>query len=427
MSQDHLPPQQHTVVIESLTTRGEGHVCLAEQQALSVPFTLPGEKVILEERFKTRTAKWGKALEVLEASPDRVSPQCQHFGTCGGCLLQHFSPALYQDYKKGLVTKALMAQGLDASLVQAPLIVGAGQRRRIDFMARKWDGEIKMGFHEAESKKPFNVEHCPLVHPDIPPLFAPLRQVVTPFLEQERLIHFFITRAQNGLDILLAGFKEPLSQVQEDSLIALAKAHNVIRLAYKVKKREKILHFTKTPTVRFGNHDVEVTAFGFLQATEASDKIFAQFLEKHLCSPDPQKIIDLFCGRGTLSLALTQMGHKVVGVECDGQALSALQKVPEPLLDIQERNLFESPLTSQELNGADAVVMNPPRAGAEKQTHELARSGVKRVVYISCNAESFARDCKHLVDNGFQIREIVPVDQFMWTPHIEVMAYLERS
>ncbi len=423
MSQEENP--KHSVIIEFLTKRGEGVACV-EGRELIVPFALSGERVTIEERFKTRKIKWGKLLEIHESSPDRIPAVCEHFGTCGGCLLQHFSATLYKDYKKNLILEALRVQGLDTSLIQNPIIVGAGQRRRIDFMARKWDGEVKMGFHEAESKKPFNVQSCPLVHPDIPPLFEPLRQVVTPFLEQERLIHFFITRAQNGLDVLLAGFKEPLNTDQEQSLIDLAKAHGIIRLAYKVKKRETVLHFMETPTVRFGNHDVEVTAFGFLQATEASDKIFADFLEKHLGDSEPLNIIDLFCGRGTLSLALTKRGHRVKGIECDGQALKALQKVPEPLLEIEERNLFESPLLAEEFDSADVVVMNPPRAGADIQTQELAKSSCKKLIYISCNPESFARDCHHLLENGFQLREIIPVDQFMWTPHIEVMAYLER-
>lgn len=425
MSESQNPSS--TVTINALTKRGEGIASL-EGADLVVPFTLPHEIVEIEERFKTRTSKWGKLLAIKESSPERIKAPCPHFGSCGGCLLQHFSPKSYESYKKSLVTNALESHGIETSLVSDPIIVGAGQRRRIDFMARKWDGDVKMGFHEAESKKPFNIRTCSLIHPDILPLFEPLREVITPFLEHEKLIHFFVTRAQNGLDVLLAGFKEPLGETHEEALISLAKDLGIIRLAYKVKKREKILHFTDTPTVRFGNHDVEVTAFGFLQATEASDKIFAQFLEKHLPfkSASNTSLVDLFCGRGTLSLALTKIGYSVTGIECDGQALRALQKVEEPLLTIQERNLFETPLTSNEFEGIDAVVMNPPRAGAETQTHEIAYSSVKKLVYISCNAESFARDCHYLMEHGFKLREIIPVDQFMWTPHIEIMAYLER-
>ena len=412
-----------TVTIHSLTKRGEGLASVGDKE-LVVPFTLPQEVVEIEERFKTRTLKWGKILNIQKPSPERVAPPCPHFGICGGCLLQHFSPKVYQSYKKALVTNALKIYDIDISLVDEPIIVGAGQRRRIDFMARKWDGDVKMGFHEAEIKKPFNLHTCSLIHPDILPLFEPLREVITPFLEREKLIHFFVTRAQNGLDVLLAGFKEPLSAEYEGALINLAKGLGIIRLAYKVKKREKILHFQETPTVRFGNHDVEVTAFGFLQATEASDQIFARFLEKHLpFDKTPLSIVDLFCGRGTLSLALTKLGHRVTGIECDGQALRALQKVEEPLLTIQERNLFELPLKSEEFKAVDAIVMNPPRAGAEKQASEIAVSSMNNLVYISCNAESFARDCALLMDHGFQLREIIPVDQFMWTPHIEIMAY----
>ena len=393
-----------------------------------MPFALAGETVVIEEKYKTKHKKWGKLIAVEEKSPNRKDPECSHFTTCGGCLLQHFDDSSYKDFKLNLVKNALIDAKIDDIEISDPIIVGKGQRRRIDFMARKWDGEIRMGFHEAESKKPFNIKECPLVHQDIPPLFQPLRQVIAPIIENhERLVHFFITKADNGIDVLLAGFKQPLPAESEQELINLAKEHGVIRLAYKVKKREKVLHQTAIPTVRFGDHDVEVTAFGFLQATSASDQIFAEFLNRHLNSEKPQNIVDLFCGRGTLSLALTKNGHSVTGFECDGQALSALRKIKDENLQVFDRNLFEEPLTADELNEFDTVVMNPPRAGAATQTLEIAKSNVKNLVYISCNPQSFARDLQVLLENGFKVQELTPLDQFMWTPHIEVMAFLTRE
>jgi 23S rRNA (uracil1939-C5)-methyltransferase len=413
-----------TVKIEALNSRGIG-LAVVEGRTLEIPFTLPGETVEIDIRRKTKNQKTGFPRAVISPSPDRVLPPCPHFTQCGGCLLQHLSPKAYQDFKQQKVIDALKSYGLEAA-VQPALILGPGLRRRIDFQARLWDDEVQMGYHEAESKKPFNVMRCPLVHPDIEALFAPLRALVKPMLEQERLIHFFVTQAENGIDILLAGFKTPLSSTIELSLTEFAKTHKVIRLAYKVKRHEKILYSKAHPTVRFGNHDVAVSAFGFLQATKASDHHFSHFLDTHLPAR-PLKIADLFCGRGTLSLALTQRGHQVAGFECDGHALSALKDVAEPALTVHERDLFDQPLSTAELNAFDAVVMNPPRAGAEAQAHELATAEIQHLIYISCNPESFARDCRILTDGGFTLEHVLPLDQFMWSGHIEVLSVLRRK
>ncbi len=431
-----------TVTITDTTDRGEGLAQLSEirdhpvvdaafaklrnQTTITVPFTLPGEHVEIEVRHKSRFELVGRAIKVISPSVNRQEAKCEHFETCGGCLLQHLNDNTYSDFKKNIVTNAFQKHGLDTSIVDEPIIIGAGQRRRIDFMARKWDGEVKMGFHEAFSKKPFNVKTCPLIHPNMPQVFKDLRAILTPLLERERIIHVFMTQAQNGLDILLAGFKQPLPGEAIMSLKAFAETHDLVNISYKVKKKEISIHRIDQPTVRFGEHDVPVTAFGFLQATEQSDKIFGNFLTQHVNSSSKMKIADLFCGRGTLSLNLTKLGNDVHGYECDGQALNALKTVDEPLLTVYERNLFDMPLASDQLSNYDAVVMNPPRAGAESQTPLLAKSSVSKCVYISCNADTFARDAKILLDHGFAMKTVVPVDQFMWTPHIEIMAYFER-
>lgn len=432
-----------TVTIQGLTPRGDGYASLKDiedhplvagsfsklknQDTITVPFALPGERVTINVRSKSRFELVGHLVEVLEPSLDRINAPCEHFRTCGGCNLQHYSSRSYKTFKANLVKQAFAKNDLDPSLIADPIIIGPGNRRRIDFMARKWDGQIKMGFHEAFSKKPFNVLSCPLIHPDMPKIFSDLREVLIPLLDLERIIHVFMTRAQNGLDILLAGFKSPLPDQSLKTLTTFAKNHELIKLSYKVKKKEICLYKKETPSVRFGKHDVPVTAFGFLQATAQSDTIFSDFLNQYLESKSPLKIADLFCGRGTLSLNLTQQGHIVHGFECDGQALEALKSVSEPNLSVHTRNLFESPLDSSELSSFDAIVMNPPRAGAESQTVAITNSQVSKLIYISCNADSFARDAKELISKGFGLKTVVPVDQFMWTPHIEVMAYFERS
>jgi 23S rRNA (uracil1939-C5)-methyltransferase len=202
-----------TVKIEALNSRGVG-LTVVEGRTLEIPFTLPGETVEIDIRRKTKTQKAGFSRAILSSSPDRTLPPCPHFTQCGGCLLQHLSPEAYQAFKHQKVIHALKGYGLDIA-VHPPIILGAGLRRRIDFQARLWDDEIQMGYHEAESKKPFNVIKCPLVHRDIEALFVPLRALTKPMLEQERLIHFFVTQAENGIDILLAGFKNPLSPALE--------------------------------------------------------------------------------------------------------------------------------------------------------------------------------------------------------------------
>ena len=441
----HYLETHHTqkVTIEKLNDRGDGlallesvkehpvvaDACdkLKDKQYLRVPFTLPGEVVEISIRHKSRFELVGKLESVIEPSKDRVDAPCPHYETCGGCSLQHMSETAYTDFKRNLVQKAFVHHSLEPSMISDPIIIGAGKRRRIDFMARKWDGEAKMGFHEALSKKPFNVKACPLVDSEIPKLFSDLRECLVPLLEQEKVIHIFITKAQNGIDMLLAGFKNAISSHNINDLKAFAEKHQLAKLSYKVKKREHAIFDRVPPTVRFGEHDVPVTAFGFLQATQDSDEIFGSYLKENMDQNTPLKVVDLFCGRGTLSLNITKLGHHVKGYECDGQALSALRTVQDPNLTVFDRNLFESPLTHEELNEFDAVVMNPPRAGAEAQTKEIAKSNCRQLIYISCNADSFARDTKMLLDSGFTLKNVTPVDQFTWTPHIEIMAYFERA
>lgn len=414
--------------IKDLSCQGEG---LAETKEpslphfLSIPFTLPGEEVDIHPFFKRRHEVAGKALQILNPSPERQKPLCSHYGTCGGCRLQHLTPLAYQRFKKTLVEQALSQYDLEASSVVDPILIGPQARRRIDLKAHRKEDSVILGFHDIYTRRLFNIKTCPVVHPDIEALFEPLRQVCEKLLHPHEMTHIFITRAANGLDVLLAGFKRPLSLLERQDLHIFGQDHNLLRLAYKVKRRQEIILEKEPPVILLGDHNVTISPYGFLQATEQTDQIFADFVQSNVL-PTAQRVADLFCGRGTLSLALTQKGVFVTGFESDPHALHALSEVKDPRLSLVERNLFDTPLSKAELETYDMVVMNPPRSGAESQSSHLKETTLPRILYISCSATSFARDCSILREGGYRLTKVIPVDQFLWTPHIELMAVLEK-
>lgn len=433
--------------IDRVNTTGFGEAHLDTQDLKStsnlveIPFTHAGEEVLAELYYLKRKIKRGEPKVIKKASPHRSEPQCPHYGTCGGCRLQHFDATSYEAFKRNLLKDAFAEHNLTVPQEIPITFVGAGARRRIDFMARYVGDEICMGFHEMRSKRPFNTRSCPLLTPKLEALFAPLRDLMPALLRQEKLVHIFATDTLSGIDLLLAGFKEPLTPDDQNRLTQFAQEHHLARLTLKVKKRAHVLFEAAQPVVQFGQHKIPVDPFSFLQSTAQSDQIFATFLKKQFSDlPKGAPIADLFCGRGTLSLPLYDLGFKVEGYETDRHALKALGSLglssssnpfedtrTSNTLNAQERNLFEDPLNAQELSQFAGAVMNPPRAGAQAQTEMIAKSSLKRLVYISCGPSGFARDLKVLLEAGFELEALELLDQFHWSPHLEVMAALKRA
>lgn len=413
-----------TLTIDRLNERGLG-VGTTDDQSVLVPFTLPKEEVEVEVIHPKRREPWGKLLNISKPSPHRNTPACAHFGQCGGCLLQHLQLEDYQNFKINNLKTILKEHGLDTNVPGEQHFIGPRQRRRIDISGRMTEEGLVLGFHNINSKRPFTVKECAVLHPDIETLFEPLRQLLETLLVVPEKIHVFFTVADNGVDLMLAGLKRTFNEEQIAQLVQFAKDHDIVRLVFKAKKRVT-LYEKEAPHIHFGGYPVDVASNAFLQASQAADHILAKLVLQYIPA-HVTKIADLFCGRGTLSLPLIQAGYHVDGYECDDHALEALDKTGAPNLRTFSRNLFEDPLTGEALGQYDLVVLDPPRSGIKDQVKALGEARIPRLIYVSCGPESFARDGGILQKQGYTLTSLHLVDQFIWTPHLEVVGVFDLA
>lgn len=410
--------------ITELGHQGDGLARTADG-VVAVPYCLPGEKV--KVALSTDSKKEATLLEVVETSPHRVTAPCSYFGVCGGCALQHLDLETYGQFKCQKILGALNQQGLSAQ-INEPIFFPSKTRRRVGLKAQKAGGKVEVGYHQRSSHRIVDVLSCPLVVPTIEEFFKPLKEFLHKFLSEKEKVEIFITKTDGGLDVGFQ-FKKRinLSLTQRENLIEFSKVNNLARLSLLHENDSETIVCFEAPTVSFDGVSVAVGAKSFLQVSSEVDDVLAELLLSSL-PENFKRAADLFCGRGTLSLPLSNRG-KVDGFEMDKDALKALQdaakKSGRPINTV-ERNLFSEPLLVNELNKYDVIVLDPPRVGAHAQAKELAKSQIPLVFMVSCNAASFARDAKILIDGGYELGPITPIDQFLWSPHIEMTALFRR-
>lgn len=401
--------------VRRLGAQGDG---VAEGPAgpVFMPYVLPGETV--------RGALEGERLvvaEILAPSADRVAPACAHFGRCGGCLLQHWSLEPYFEWKRALVVEALRREGLDAEV--APLIDAHGDgRRRVIFHARQYGPRTVVGFAERKSHAMVALESCPVLAPGLDRALPAARAVAEVLAPLKKPLDLQVIATDTGLDMDVRG-SGPLPPALLMDVAALADRFNLARLT---RHGELVLQRV-APVLAMGAARVELPPAAFLQATRAGEELLSQAV---LAATEGAKhVADLFAGVGTFALRLAARG-RVFAAESHAPALAALLKAAHaPGLKAvkgEARDLFRRPLMAQELAAFDAVVIDPPRQGAEAQARELAAAKVERLVYVSCNAATFARDARLLVDGGWRLGGVTPVDQFRYSPHVELVATFSR-
>ncbi len=336
-------------------------------------------------------------------------------------MLQHLAPVAYAEFKKALVVDALEQAGLGDIHVADPILIPAHHRRRCNLKAELVQGRGLLGYYESKSHNIVDISCCPLVVPEIEALFNPLRQCLKQILKHKQTVDLFIVHSDAGIDLVLEGLKS-LTFEQTECLVELARTHDLARVSLKSKDdMEPVITF-RTPFITYGNVPVECDGAGFMQASKLSDEILTGFVLKAL-PQGVKRAVDLFCGRGTFTLPLS--AHvKVDAFELDSQSLSALDKAKNKHnkpINTAMRNLFENPLCPKELDRYDFAVINPPRAGAIRQSRNLAQSKLPVVVMVSCDPITFARDAKILIQGGYHISTVIPVDQFLWSKHAEVV------
>ncbi|GLR60257.1 MULTISPECIES: class I SAM-dependent RNA methyltransferase [Rhizobium] len=412
-----------TVTIEKLGAQGDG-IASSAGGPVYVPFSLPGETVAI-----ARVKSQGTIMSITTPSPDRQEPPCRHFGpdgvngTCGGCTLQHMADAPYRAFKRQLVIDALKSKGLTPEVGEV-VPARPGERRRVVFAARKTEKDMLVGFNQAESHHIVAIEECPISSAGIIARLPAIRAIAASLATSAEPFRVAVLETLSGLDISVDDVKK-LSDPQRRKAIETALG---LRGIARVSLNGEILVEPSKPMVEFGGVQVSPPPGSFTQATKPAEEAMAELVIAH--AGKAKRIADLFAGSGTFSLRLARIG-RVHAVEAEAKALAALDHAARNTqglkpVTVEKRDLFRRPLMTQEFKPYDAVVFDPPRAGAEFQCQELARSGVKKIVAVSCNPLTLARDLAILVEGGYRITQVTPIDQFLWTSHVEVVATLEK-
>ncbi|MBB3773159.1 23S rRNA (uracil1939-C5)-methyltransferase [Angulomicrobium tetraedrale] len=409
--------------IDHIGHRGDG-VAQTPDGAVYVPLTLPGETVEVE-----RSQDRARLIAVATPSLDRIAPICRHVGACGGCSLQHWRAAPYEAWKREMVVDALARAGLEAPV--APLVPAHGKgRRRAVFHARSTGGNprrgedvLTVGFAGRRSHAIVAIDTCPILAPELDGALAAAWAVAQALVPLMKPLDLQVTATSTGLDMDVRG-SGPLQPRMVATLAEIAGRHRLARLT---RHGELVLQ-REPPVVTMGRARVPLPPGSFLQATELGEETLARLVGE--ASAGATRIADLFSGVGTFALRLAERA-RVAAYESSAPAVEALLKATRGITGLKPvtaevRDLFRRPLLPLELKAFDAVVFDPPRQGAEAQAQQLAASKVPLVVGVSCDPQSFARDAAILVQGGYRLECVTPVDQFLYSAHVELVGVFRR-
>jgi 23S rRNA (uracil1939-C5)-methyltransferase len=406
------------LAIDELSDRGAGRASDGAQ-ALEIAGALPGERV-----RAALQGERGEILAILDPSPDRIAPICRHFGDCGGCVAQHMAPGLYAAWKRGLVAAALARAGVAAPVGELVDAHGEG-RRRATFHARfaEQGPGVELGFMRARAHAIVGIESCPVLAPGMANALDAARVIAGCLRGAGKPLDIAVVATLGGLDIDFRG-SGALDAAAQRKLVRAAGDRDLARLS----NHGELLIERRPAEILMGAARVRPPPGGFLQATEAGERVLAALALDAVAGA--RRVADLFCGAGALSLRLAARAQ-VDAFELDRPALGALMRAARETVGLRAvagaaRDLFQRPLGRAELDPFDAVVFDPPRAGAQAQARELAASRVQRIVAISCNPASFARDMSLLVAGGYRLDSVTPIDQFRFSPHVEIVGVLTR-
>jgi 23S rRNA (uracil1939-C5)-methyltransferase len=388
-----------------------------------------GDGVTADGRHAALTAPGDELLPdgSIRFGPNHAEPPCRHFPRCGGCQLQHLTDEAYATYVRDRVAGALAGQGVTAVEVAEAHISPPGSRRRASLKAIRTQKSVVIGFAEGGSHQIVDMAMCPLLHPALFALIAPLRTLLaTPGL-MGRAANIMMTLADQGIDLALTGV-DVSGLAATEALTGFAQAHGLARLSIIEGETGTMTMWEPDPvTISFAGHAVRLEPGAFLQATD--DGQAALVAEVVQGVGDAPFAADLFAGLGTFALSLAE-GRKVYAAEASRDMVMALKSAGDRIpgrLFVEHRDLFRRPLVPAELERFSAVVIDPPRAGAREQVGQIAQSNLARLVYVSCNPSSFARDALTLIGAGYRLERVKPVGQFRWSTHVELAAVFTRA
>jgi 23S rRNA (uracil1939-C5)-methyltransferase len=411
------------LVIGRVGHRGDGVADGAQGASgpIFVPGTLPGE--IVEVESVPGQPDRRHLLNVEKSSAERIAPICPHFGVCGGCALQHWQTGPYRKWKRGLVVEALRQAGIEAPVGDLVDAHGDG-RRRVVFHARRGTHEVlEVGFSAARAHQVIAIDRCPVLAKSLDGALKAAWAIAELLGPAQKPLDVQVTASDAGLDIDVRG-SGPLTAAVMGALARLAGEQNLARLT----RHGELIAQARAPTLQMGAANVVLPPAAFLQATAEGEAALSRLVAEY--STGAKNIADLFAGVGPFALRLAAHA-RVFAVDDDEAAIAALKRAAATTPGLkpvaaERRDLFKNPLVAAELNRFDAVVFDPPRQGADAQSLELAANRVQVVVAVSCNPGTFARDMRHLIDGGYRLVGVTPVDQFRYSAHVEIVARLER-
>ncbi|MFL5296714.1 MAG: class I SAM-dependent RNA methyltransferase [Phenylobacterium sp.] len=407
------------LVVDSVGGEGDG----VAAGPVFVPFTLPGERVMAAGSGERRGL-----VEVLDASPERVQPPCPHFGVCGGCALQHWAHAPYLAWKVARLEATLARQRIETEIMPA-FAAATETRRRVALHARRGTREAaRLGYKARKSWDLVDIAVCPISDPAIQAAIPALKRLAAPLFEHPKsapTLH--VTLTATGLDVDISGVERRSGGLSADARVQLAERAAEADFA-RVTLDGEVAYQARSPQVRLGPATVALPPGAFLQATEGAEDAMSAFVAH--AARGAHRIADLYCGVGTFTFRLAEIApvHASDFAEDAIRSLNAAAATASGLRGVtaEARDLVRRPVLAEELKKTDVAVFDPPRAGAAEQTAELARSGVTRVIGVSCNPATFGRDARVLIDGGFVLERILPVDQFLWSPHVELVGVFTR-
>jgi len=408
------------LTIDRIGHRGDG-IADRPDGPIYISGTLPGETV--EVDIWPGHPDRRQLLAVETPSAERITSICPHFGICGGCAVQHWRSESYRAWKRDLVVAALRQAGIDGPVGDLIDAHGAGRRRAVFHARRGTHDVLEVGFSAARAHHIVAIDRCPVLAQSLDGALKAAWAIAEALKPAVKPLDIQVTATDGGLDIDVRG-SGPLTAPLTAALARAAAALDLARLT----RHGELIAQRRLPTLHIGKATVQLPPAAFLQATEQGEAVLARLVLEHCAGV--ASIADLFAGIGPFALRLAERA-RVRAVDDDEAALAALKRAAASTsglkpVAVERRDLFRRPLMLEELDGLDAVVFDPPRQGALAQARALAASGVPLIVAVSCNPGTFARDLRLLIDGGYRLGAVTPVDQFRYSPHVEIVARLAK-
>ncbi len=418
--------------IDELGPKGDG-IHTSNRERVYIDRALPGETVRANIRRGDDGMLRGEIIAVVEASPHRVKAPCPNYDVCGGCTLQHADDSFYRDWKVAIVRDALRRKGVSPKTWREPVFVPPATRRRATFNAHKHNGKVTLGYFRRRTHRVTEIRACLVADPAIMALRDKLAPLLAPILTEGKDADIFMQMVGGRFEIVITGAvgrKGKLDLPVREAIAELAHKADINRISWRARERDQrddieVLIERNKLIAKFGALDVALPPLAFLQPTQAGEAALVEAVMELL--PATGKFADLYAGSGTFTGPMLARGS-VDAYDSVAPAIRALEKAKAALpLKAFRRDLEREPLKREEANRYDAIVFDPPRAGAAEQVKALASAKTPLLVGVSCNPASFARDARILVDGGYRLDSVKVIDQFTWSHHVELVAGFTRS